>query len=32
MFNIIKSDLYRLVRSKSFYIAIGIVILMSFSA
>lgn len=30
MFNIIKSDLYRLVRSKSFYIAIGIVILMSF--
>lgn len=29
MFNIIKSDLYRLVRSKGFYIAIGIVIIMS---
>ena len=29
MFNIIKSDLYRLVRSIGFYVAIGIVILMA---
>lgn len=29
MFNIIKSDLYRLVRSKGFYIVIGLVILLS---
>lgn len=29
MFNIIKSDLYRLVKSKGFYIAIGIVALLS---
>lgn len=29
MFNLIKSDLYRLIRSKAFYIVIGIVIIMS---
>lgn len=29
MLNIIKSDLYRLIRSKAFYIVIGIVIIMS---
>ena len=29
MFNIIKSDLYRLVKSKGFYIVIGVVIIMA---
>ena len=29
MFNIIKSDLYRIVKSKGFYIVIGVVIIMA---